>query len=308
MTSLLVVLVACLLTVVSFKGLQMSTDSELKLRSGDTVECDQASPILVVAWRVEETTNSNDVDHQASSIQLKQVEEREIESLKQATNAFYDDYPLVTETTKRFSIPHGSYIFPYLMAPSNITVSVCLKGNSTALNSNNATLVIFKNQTLLTEFIENATSSAAVFSVLLNISNEGKKNCYEETYSITEDAYYYVALEVPGGVTVENNITLDVVYIDGSELTEKENCVVDANNTCHVNLNSWTHKRVLLCYKPHPAGSHTLSNITVTRIFRFNFFATKLFASIGFFIALVLFGIEIVLYFKLCFKKFKNKM
>ena len=264
-------LMAIVVIVISdlwYKSVYVDTKPhEFMLRTGDTVDCGEAHWTRVKRWHVQEKVLVEYGDHE-SKIQLKRVRETELDTLREKRIERLWDNNFTVSSETHFTIPRGYYKLPYLMSGSNITVSICLQSNTTI--PNNAHLYIFNDSFTVFNFLNNKTNGSthdAVFNTPLEVGAKGKKpQCHHKVYTVTSSAYYHVALEVAIGVTVIENITLDVVYINGSKLTQVEPCVVDRRKSCFVSLKlQITETQTLFCYAPK-VGIHTRTHVLVTEI------------------------------------------
>ena len=247
------------LTMVGGYRLHVNTEPQRdELRIGDVLVCGQVNQLSEKGLNI--TKNATTADSGDHQVHLKSVSEKDLEALRKNRSETYSEDSFQVPTDSRFTIPRGPKPLSYTMSGSNISVSICLQSNVTS--PNDAYIFIFDNHFAAVNFLDNETNAThdAVFPPYpLKVGAEGNKpQCHHKVYPVAHSAYYRIALEVASdGVTIISyNITLDVVYINGSSLTKLEQCVVDNETSCSVGL---SHK--LLCYFPESTSSQCSTNV-----------------------------------------------
>ena len=280
-------------SAVGYHGHVNVEPQEFELRAGDTCECGQLGWLVsnchvkrnATAY-VKSVSDSSTVQLKLTAINIKQLETLR----KTKMDTHWGDIFNVSES--RSTIPRGpNNRLPYTMTGSHIYVSICLQSDS--MTPINAHLYFFDSRSTNFNFLHNHTDSTqnAVYDTSLEVGIKGKMLCQKKEYPVVKSAYYRIGLEAPVGVIVTNNITLDVVYIDGSNLTQVELCLVDSRVPCAVGIGLSVKTHTLLCYYPSTVSfSSSVVYLIVENIPRFVFHLMKIFGVL-LIVVLLLFGL-----------------
>ena len=207
--------------------------------NGDTVECDQLSPVYSNGIQVSECG-----DYNGYRVGVYKAE-GELKTYKWTTR-MYDTNQ--SASVGRFGIPINVDRVPYLFEGSRITMSICLQ-------SMNATttpvgLFVFDGLDKRRRFIERKNDGkTSVHQWQLPVGGQGQMNCSNLNYDVQYGGYYCLALDSPSNVIFKENLTENVVSVNTSEY--QVDCTVAKSDLCIVSIPfSFSPPVHILCHVP----------------------------------------------------------
>lgn len=225
-----------------YVGVSIHTKSSMKKvlgYNGDTVECDQLSPIWNSGVQVSECG-----DYQGYRVGVFKAE-GQLKTYKW-TMRMYDTNQ--SAHVGRFGIPINIEEVPYLFEDSTITILICLQSmNTTTIPVG---LFIFDDLQKRSSFIEGkADGTTSVYKQQLPVGSEGQIRCSNVSYDIQHAGYYCLALDSPSNVVFRENLTENVISINNSEY--QVDCTVAKSDPCQIDIPFTSSPSVrILCHIP----------------------------------------------------------
>ena len=218
---------------------------------GDTIVCDQSEGQLYPEWTLSECLMKGDYGY---DVQACVVEQSEL-------HIFYRTTPLVDTnfsqpTAGQFNLPLNLDRMPYLLKGSRIEMEICLQ--SWNASTTPAIVYIFENQALNQKFLDYGTPSA-VYSETVPVGNNGQVKCTNVSYIVKDPEYHYITLATEGSVTITENITIEVMYVNMSDCEGRQTYTVNTAESPTIPVPS--NPAVLLCFIPE-ASSHASTPYT----------------------------------------------
>ena len=192
--------------------------------NGDTVECDQLSPVYSSAIQVSECGDYNDYRVAVYKAQ------GELKTYEWVTR-MYDTNQ--SASVGRFGIPINVDQVPYLFEGSKITMSICLQ--SMNITTVPVGLFIFDDLDKRSRFIERKSDGkTSVHQWQLPVGSHGQMHCSNITYDVQYGGYYCLALDSPSNVIFKENLTENVISVNTSEY--QVDCTVAESDPCIINI------------------------------------------------------------------------
>ena len=218
---------------------------------GDTIVCDQTEGQLYPEWTLSECLMNGDYDY---DVQACVVEQSELRIYERTT--LLRDTNFSQPTAGQFNLPLNLDRMPYLLKGSRIEMEICLQ--SWNASTKPANVYIFENQALNQKFLNYGTPSA-VYSETVQVGNTGQVKCTNVSYTVENPEYHYITLATEGSVTITENITIEVRYVNMTDCEGRQTYTVNTAESPTIPVPS--NPAVLLCSIPE-ASSHAPTPFT----------------------------------------------
>jgi len=146
-------------------------------------------------------------------------------------------------TASQFNLPLNLDRMPYLLKGSRIEMEICLQSLNTTTTP--ATIYIFENRALNRKFLDYGITSA-VYSKIVPVGNSGQVKCTNVLYIAENPEYHYITLATEGNVTIAENITIEVMYVNMSDCEGRRVYTVTTAESHTIDVPS--NPAVLLCF------------------------------------------------------------
>jgi len=240
-------------TVATVFGIHLNPASVSHLGfDGDTIVCDQAEGQWYSDWTVSECLMQGDNNY---GIQACVVEQSELQVYNRTT--LLGDTNFSQPTASHFNLPLNLDRMPYLLKDSRIEMEICIQSLNTTPTP--ATVYIFENRALNQKFIDDGITSA-VYSEKVPVGNNGQVKCTNALYVAENPEYHYIALATEGNVTIAENITIEVMYVNMSDCEGRRIYTVTSAESPTIAVPS--KPAVLLCFIPEIFPHAPTLNIT----------------------------------------------
>ena len=214
---------------------------------GDTIVCDQAEAKWYSEWTVSECLMQGDYNY---AVQACVVEQSELQVYNRTTLLWNTNFS--QPVAGQFNLPLSVDRMPYLLKGSRIEMEICLQSLNTTTTP--ATIYIFENRALNRKFLDYGTTSA-VYSKIVPVGNSGQVKCTNVSYIAENPEYHYITLATEGNVTITENITIEVMYVNMSDCEGRRIYTVTSAESPTIAVPS--NPAVLLCFIPK-ASAHAL--------------------------------------------------
>jgi len=230
---------------------------------GDTIVCDQAEGQWYTDWTVSECLMQRDYNY---DVQACVVEQSKLQVYNRTT--LLRDTNFSQPTAGQFNLPLNLDRMPYLLKGSKIEMEICLQSLNTTTAP--ATVYIFENRALNQKFLDYGITSA-VYSKILPVGNSGHVKCTNVLYVAENPEYHYITLATEGNITIAENITIEVMYVNMSDCEAKKIYTVTTIESPTIAVPS--NPALLLCFIPEasthaptPNTTHMCISRNLTRI------------------------------------------
>jgi len=225
---------------------------------GDTIVCDEADAQWYPEWTVSQCLMQGDYNYY---VQACTVEQTKLQVYNRTT--LLRDTNFSQPTARRFNLPLNLDRMPYLLKDSRIEMNICIQSFNTTTTP--ATVYIFENRALNQKFIDYGTTGA-VYSEKVPVGNNGQVRCTNASYIVKKPEYHYILLATEGNVTIAENITIAVMYVNMSDCEGRKTYTITTTESQTITVPS--NQAILLCSipeaSPHASTPYT-THMCVTR-------------------------------------------
>ena len=206
---------------------------------GDTIVCDQTAGPWYTEWTVSEKLMQGDYNY---DVQVCVVDESQLVVYHYTATLWDANF---SWPKNKLNLPHDLDRMPYELKGSEIKMVICLQSlNATTTPAN---VLIFDSDVHNQEFLKSGVNHS-VYSKNVPVGNRGQVKCSNVSYVVENPGYHYITLVKQGNVTIAENITIQVNYVNISDCEGRKKYTVTTSESATIPVPSYP--ATLLCYIP----------------------------------------------------------
>ena len=206
---------------------------------GDTIVCDQTDGPWYTEWTVSENLMQGDYNY---DVQVCVVDESQLVVYHYTVTLWNANF---SWPKNKLNLPHDLDRMPYELKGSEIKMVICLQSlNATTTPAN---VLIFDSDVHNQEFLKSGVNHS-VYSMDVPVGSRGQVKCSNVSYVVENPGYHYITLVKQGNVTIAENITIQVNYVNISDCEGRKTYTVTTSESATIPVPSYP--ATLLCYIP----------------------------------------------------------